>query len=282
MPEEPLHLPPLREVIARHGLSARKGLGQHFLFDLNLTGRIARMAGPLESGTTIEIGPGPGGLTRALLAEGAAKVIAIEKDKRCLDALGEIGEAVGARLEVIEADALTQDPAKLGPPPRRIVANLPYNISTALLIGWLRLVASQPDALESLTLMFQKEVAKRLVARPRTKSYGRLAVISQWLCEIAPLFDIPPQAFVPPPKVVSTVVRLVPRPAPLAPARFASLEAITAAAFGQRRKMLRQSLRSLGKDTAALIEKAGVQETNRAEDLPVQDFCALARAFDTL
>ncbi len=282
MPEEPLHLPPLREVIARHGLSARKGLGQHFLFDLNLTGRIARMAGPLESGTTIEIGPGPGGLTRALLAEGAAKVIAIEKDKRCLDALGEIGEAVGARLEVIEADALTQDPAKLGPPPRRIVANLPYNISTALLIGWLRLIASQPDALESLTLMFQKEVAERLVARPRTKSYGRLAVISQWLCEIAPLFDIPPRAFVPPPKVVSTVVRLVPRPAPLAPARFASLEAITAAAFGQRRKMLRQSLRSLGKDTAALIEKAGVQETNRAEDLPVQDFCALARAFDTL
>jgi 16S rRNA (adenine1518-N6/adenine1519-N6)-dimethyltransferase len=282
LPEEPLHLPPLREVIARHGLSARKGLGQHFLFDLNLTGRIARMAGPLESGTTIEIGPGPGGLTRALLAEGAAKVIAIEKDKRCLDALGEIGEAVGARLQVIEADALAQDPAKLGPPPRRIVANLPYNISTALLIGWLRLVASQPDALESLTLMFQKEVAERLVARPRTKSYGRLAVISQWLCEIAPLFDIPPQAFVPPPKVVSTVVRLVPRPAPLAPARFASLEAITAAAFGQRRKMLRQSLRSLGKDTAALIEKAGVQETNRAEDLPVQDFCALARAFDTL
>jgi 16S rRNA (adenine1518-N6/adenine1519-N6)-dimethyltransferase len=282
LPEEPLHLPPLREVIARHGLSARKGLGQHFLFDLNLTGRIARMAGPLDSGTTIEIGPGPGGLTRALLAEGAAKVIAVEKDKRCLDALGEIAEAVGTRLQVIEADALTLDPAKLGPPPRRIVANLPYNISTALLIGWLRLLANQPGALESLTLMFQKEVAERLVARPKTKSYGRLAVISQWLCEIAPLFDIPPQAFVPPPKVVSTVVRLAPRPAPLAPARFASLEAITAAAFGQRRKMLRQSLRSLGKDTAALIEKAGIQETNRAEDLSVLDFCALARAFDAL
>ncbi len=271
-------LPPLREVIARHGLSARKSLGQHFLLDSNLTARIARAAGDLSRGTTIEIGPGPGGLTRALLEAGAARVVAIEKDRRCLDALAELAAAAPGRLEVIEADALEAETARLGAAPRRIVANLPYNVSTPLLLRWLRDLFEAPETYDSLTLMFQKEVAQRLAAAPRTRAYGRLAVITQWLCEVEPLFDIRPQAFTPPPKVTSTLVALRPRVEPLHPVSWAALERVTAAAFGQRRKMLRQSLKSLGGDPAGLLAAAGVADTSRAEELSLDEFCALARA----
>jgi len=271
-------LPPLREVIARHGLSARRGLGQHFLLDLNLTRRIARAAGELSRGTTVEIGPGPGGLTRALLAEGAARVIAVERDARCLAALADIAAAYPGRLEVVEADALEVALAGLGTPPRRVVANLPYNVATPLLIGWLRALAADPGVAESLTLMFQKEVADRLLATPRTKDYGRLSVLTQWLCETRRLFNLPKEAFTPRPKVMSTVVRLVPRPEPLAPAELTTLERVTAAAFGQRRKMLRQSLKPLGVDPLALCEQSGIDPTARAEELSVAEFCALARS----
>ncbi|MDJ0982959.1 MAG: 16S rRNA (adenine(1518)-N(6)/adenine(1519)-N(6))-dimethyltransferase RsmA [Kiloniellales bacterium] len=276
--EEPT-LPQLREVIARHGLSARKSLGQHFLLDSNLTARIARAAGDLSHGTTIEIGPGPGGLTRALLDAGAARVVAIEKDQRCLDALAELASALPGRLEVIEADALEAETGRLGEAPRRIVANLPYNISTPLLLRWLRDLFEAPETYESLTLMFQKEVAQRLAAAPGSRAYGRLAVITQWICEVEPLFDIRPQAFTPPPKVTSTLVALHPRPEPLHPVSWAALERVTAAAFGQRRKMLRQSLKSLGGDPMALLAAAGIAETSRAEEIPLDAFCALARAF---
>ena len=276
--EEPT-LPQLREVIARHGLSARKRLGQHFLLDSNLTARIARAAGDLSHGTTIEIGPGPGGLTRALLDAGAARVVAIEKDQRCLDALAELASALPGRLEVIEADALEAETGRLGEAPRRIVANLPYNISTPLLLRWLRDLFEAPETYESLTLMFQKEVAQRLAAAPGSRAYGRLAVITQWICEVEPLFDIRPQAFTPPPKVTSTLVALHPRPEPLHPVSWAALERVTAAAFGQRRKMLRQSLKSLGGDPMALLAAAGIAETSRAEEIPLDAFCALARAF---
>ncbi len=276
--EEPT-LPQLREVIARHGLSARKSLGQHFLLDSNLTARIARAAGDLSHGTTIEIGPGPGGLTRALLDAGAARVVAIEKDQRCLDALAELASALPGRLEVIEADALEAETGRLGEAPRRIVANLPYNISTPLLLRWLRDLFEAPETYESLTLMFQKEVAQRLAAAPGSRAYGRLAVITQWICEVEPLFDIRPQAFTPPPKVTSTLVALHPRPEPLHPVSWAALERVTAAAFGQRRKMLRQSLKSLGGDPMALLAAARIAETSRAEEIPLDAFCALARAF---
>ncbi len=267
-------LPPLREVIARHGLSARRALGQHFLLDLNLTARIARAAGDLDRGTVIEIGPGPGGLTRALLAAGARRLIVIERDERFLAALEELAAVYSGRLELLPGDALEIDAAALGEPPRKIVANLPYNISTALLLLWLEKI----QAFESLTLMFQKEVADRLTARPRSKDYGRLSVLTQWLTEIRRLFDVPPRAFTPPPKVTSTVVQLIPRPEPLCPADKGCLERITATAFGQRRKMLRQSLRPLGRDVAALLAAAGIPETARAEELSVEQFCALARA----
>lgn len=270
-------LPPLREIIARHGLSARRSLGQHFLLDMNLTRRIARASGNLAVGTTIEVGPGPGGLTRALLAEGAARVVAVEKDPRCLAALEELAAAYPGRLEGMEADALDIALESLGARPRRVVANLPYNIGTELLIRWLDSVAADPGVAESFTLMFQKEVAERLVARPRSKAYGRLSVLTQWLCEAEVLFNVPMEAFIPPPRVASSVVRLVPRPAPAYPADPATLRRVTAAAFGQRRKMLRQSLKSLG-DPAVLAKKAGVKPTARAEELSVADFCALARA----
>lgn len=272
-------LPPLREVIARHDLGARKALGQHFLLDLNLTGRIARAAPELDKGCVIEVGPGPGGLTRGLLAEGAAKVIAVEKDRRCLAALAELAEAYPGRLEIVAGDALELDLASLGPAPRQIVSNLPYNISTALLVGWLTALTERPQAFSAMTLMFQKEVAERLTAQPRNKHYGRLSVLTQWLCEPRPLFDVPARAFTPPPKVTSTVVAVLPRRTPPAPARLEFLERVTAAAFGQRRKMLRQSLKSLGRDPAALFEATGIAPTARAEELTVEDFCALARAF---
>ncbi len=270
-------LPPLREVIARHGLAARHSLGQHFLLDLNLTGRIARAAGDLTTGTTIEIGPGPGGLTRALLACGA-HVVALERDERCLPALAEIAAAWPGRLDLRLVDATTVATHEIGAPPRRIVANLPYNVATALLIGWLH----HAEAFESLTLMFQKEVADRIVAAPDTPDYGRLSVIAQWRCSVKRLFDIGPRAFTPPPKVVSTVVSLVPLREPAAPAYMPDLERVTAAAFGQRRKMLRQSLRSLGVDPATLLGAAAIDPTRRAETLTVEEFAALARTFTSL
>ncbi len=273
MADDPL--PPLRDVIARHGLDARKSLGQHFLFDLNLTGRIARAAGDLTQGTTIEVGPGPGGLTRALLTAGAMQVVAIERDARCLAALAEIAAAYPGKLNIVAGDALETDMAKLGAAPRRIVSNLPYNIGTPLLIGWLR----QAEAFESFTLMFQKEVADRLAAAPRSDAYGRLSVIAQWRCRVKPQFNVAREAFVPPPNVASTVVRLEPYAEPLAPARMETLERVTAAAFGQRRKMLRSSLKSLG-NTQTLLDAAGLDGTMRAEEVDVAGFCALARAVD--
>ena len=269
-------LPPLRDVIARHGLMADKSLGQHFLLDLNLTGRIARAAGDLSKGTTIEIGPGPGGLTRALLAEGA-HVIAVEKDPRCRAILAEIAAVYPSRLGVVEGDALKIDAATLGTMPRRIVANLPYNIGTELLMGWLENI----EAFESFTLMFQTEVAARITAPADTGAYGRLSIITQWLCETELLFHINAKAFTPPPQVQSTVVRLVPRANPI-PARRQTLERVTASAFGQRRKMLRQSLRAVAPnaDAEGLCRATGVDPTARAETLTVEQFCALANAVD--
>ena len=271
-------LPPLREVVARHGIGARKALGQHFLFDLNLTSRIARVAGPLAGRHVIEVGPGPGGLTRALLASDAAAVHAIEKDERCLAALAELGQAYPGRLHVHAGDALDMDDTALAPAPRVVVANLPYNVSTVLLRAWLGRIR----AYESLTLMFQREVAERLAAPPGGKDYGRLSVLAQWLTQVEVMFHVPARAFTPPPKVDSTVLRFTPRDAPLAPARQERLERVTAAAFGQRRKMLRQSLKSLGVDAGALLAGAGIVPTRRAEELSVEEFCALARAFEAM
>jgi len=268
-------LPPLRDVLNAHGLTARKSLGQHFLLDLNLTGRIARAAGNLAVGTTIEIGPGPGGLTRALLDNDARHVIAIERDDRAIAIQNEIMAAYPGRLEIIAADALAVEAATLGEAPRRIVANLPYNISTVLLLAWLRRI----DAFESLTLMFQKEVVDRLAAAPRSPDYGRLSVITQWLCDVRPLFNVDKRAFTPPPNVMSTVVQLIPRSQPLAPARMETLEKVTAAAFGQRRKMLRSSLKSLG-PVEDMLAATGIAGTARAEELTVSQFCALAEYLD--
>ena len=280
-------LPPLRDVIARHQLGARKALGQHFLLDLNLTARVVRATGPLEGATVIEVGPGPGGLTRAILTAGAGRVIALEKDPRCREALDPLVAAAKGRLAVIDADALEADAAALAraqgiePTGLRIIGNLPYNISTALLIKWLREIADAPALYHSLVLTVQKEVAERFFASPRTKAYGRLSIMCQWLTEVAPCFDIGARAFTPPPKVTSTVVRLVPRPAPLSPARWKDMETVTRAAFGQRRKMLRSSLRQIaGPDgEVALLERAGIDPRSRAEELDVAQFCALARVF---
>ena len=268
-------LPPLREVIRQHGLRARKSLGQHFLLDLNLTAKIARAAGDLAGQTVLEIGPGPGGLTRALLAAGAGHVFAIERDARCLAALAELAGSVSGRLSVIEADALTFDEAALTPTPLTVVANLPYNISTALLLKWLQ----RPKLFARLTLMFQKEVADRLLSSPGTKAYGRLSVMTQWRAEVEALFEVDPRAFTPPPKVFSKVVRITPRASPLAPAEAADLERVVAAAFGQRRKMLRSSLKQLVNDSETLLESAEVAATARAEELDIAAFCRLARAW---
>jgi 16S rRNA (adenine1518-N6/adenine1519-N6)-dimethyltransferase len=271
-------LPPLREVIRRHRLAAKKTLGQNFLLDLNLTTRIARAGGPLAGVTVVEIGPGPGGLTRALLAAGARRVVAIECDARALAALGEIAARYPRRVQIIEGDALAVDVRPhLDGGPVRVIANLPYNIATALLVSWLS-AEPWPPWYECLILMFQREVAERIVAAPAAKSYGRLAVLAGWRTEARILFDVSPAAFVPPPKVTSSLVRLVPRPAPLACERRA-LERVTEAAFGQRRKMLRQSLKSLGVDPLPLLAAAGLDPTARAENIPVAGFVALARAF---
>jgi 16S rRNA (adenine1518-N6/adenine1519-N6)-dimethyltransferase len=269
-------LPPLREVIRKHDLFAKKSLGQNFLLDLNLTARIARAAEPFGDATVVEIGPGPGGLTRALLALGAKRVIAIERDARAIAALEEIAAHYPGRLEIVADDALAFDPRpRLAGEKARIVANLPYNIATALLVGWLS-AEPWPPWYDRMILMFQREVAERIAAAPGTKSYGRLSVLAGWRCEAKILFDIAPSAFVPPPKVTSSVVRLVPRPDPL-PCDRAALERVTAAAFGQRRKMLRQSLKALGGDPLLRLSEAGIEPTARAEDIPVEGFVKLAR-----
>ena len=271
-------LPPLRDVIRRHGLSAKKSLGQNFLLDLNLTSRIARAAEPLENITAVEIGPGPGGLTRALLALGARRVVAIERDERAVAALDEIAARYPGRLEIVSGDALEIDVREhLGPERARVIANLPYNIATALLVNWLT-AEPWPPWYDQLVLMFQREVAERIVAKPGGKSYGRLAVLAGWRTEAKLLFDVAPSAFVPPPKVTSSVVRLTPRREPLACVSKA-LQRVTEAAFGQRRKMLRQSLKSLGVDAGALLEAAGIEPTARAEEIPVEGFVTLARIF---
>ena len=273
-------LPPLREVIKRHGLSAKKSLGQNFLLDLNLTARIARAAAPLDGATVIEVGPGPGGLTRALLAEGAKRVIAIERDGRALAALTEIAVHYPGRLDIVIGDALDfKARTYLRGVPARVVANLPYNIATALLVGWLT-TESWPPWYDMAVLMFQRGVAKRLVAKPGDEAYGRLSVLTGWRTEAKILFDVAPSAFVPQPKVTSAVVRLMPRAEPLACDAHA-LQRVTEAAFGQRRKMLRQSLKTLGVDTPALLEHAGIEPTARAEEISVAGFVALARAFSS-
>ncbi|TCT11376.1 dimethyladenosine transferase [Tepidamorphus gemmatus] len=269
-------LPPLREVIAAHGLAARKSLGQNFLLDINLTRRIARASGALEGVTVVEVGPGPGGLTRALLLEGAARVVAIEKDRRCVAALLELAAAFPGRLEIIEADATELDAATLVEGPARIVANLPYNVATVLLAGWLG-SETWPPWWDSLTLMFQREVAERIVARHGSKIYGRLSVLAQWRTRSRILFDVDRRAFTPPPKVTSSVVRIEPLDAPpnVVPR---VLERVTTAAFGQRRKMLRSSLRPLVEDPDMVLQAVGIDAAQRAEDVPVGGYVALAAA----
>ncbi|WP_341702372.1 16S rRNA (adenine(1518)-N(6)/adenine(1519)-N(6))-dimethyltransferase RsmA [Ferrovibrio sp.] len=266
-------LPPLREVIARHDLAARKALGQNFLLDLNLTRKIARAAMPWTGATVIEIGPGPGGLTRALLLEGAPAVVAVERDERCLAALTDLVAAADGTLRLHPGDALETDFATLAPPPWQVVANLPYNIATPLILGWI----ARAECFSRITVLVQKEVAERLAAPPGGKDYGRLAVAAQWRCSVRLLFDIGPKAFVPPPKVTSTLVELAPRPAPLAEADPKKLERVTAAAFGQRRKMLRAALKGLWPDADAKLAAAGIDPTRRAETLSIPEFCSLAR-----
>lgn len=277
-------LPPLREVIARYGLAARKSLGQNFLLDVNLTRRIARAGGPLENVTVIEVGPGPGGLTRGLLIEGAARVIAIERDDRCLAALDELARAFPGQLEVISGDALKIDMAAIAARtarPVRIVANLPYNIATPLLTGWLT-CSPWPPWYESMTLMFQKEVAERIVAVAGTRAYGRLSVLVQARCTARVLFDIGARAFTPPPKVTSTVVQLVPKREEGPACAIGTLERVTAAAFGQRRKMLRSSLKSLTRDAETLLADSGIAGDKRAEELSVNEYRTLANVYENL
>ena len=267
-------LPPLRAVVEKHGLAPKKSLGQNFLFDLNLTGKIARASGPLVGASVLEIGPGPGGLTRALLAGGAARVVAIERDSRCIEALQDIAARYPGKLEIVADDALTIDPETLVDGPYRIVANLPYNIGTELLVRWL-MADIWPPRWASLTLMFQREVAERITAPPGSKSFGRLAVLAGWRCNARIMFDVPPQAFTPPPKVMSTVVSLTPKPNPIS-VRLGDLERVTASAFGQRRKMLRRSISALGGES--ILSKAGIDPTLRAEQLSIDDFCKIANA----
>lgn len=272
-------LPPLREVIETHGLAARKSLGQNFLLDLNLTAKIARQAGSLSACDVLEIGPGPGGLTRGLLSEGARKVLAIEKDGRCIPALQEISDAYPGRLEVIEGDALEVNPLSHLTPPIRVAANLPYNVGTELLVRWLTPI-TWPPFWQSLTLMFQKEVAERITAQPGSKAYGRLAVLSKWRADPRIVIQLPPEAFSPPPKVSSAVVHLNALPEPRYPANAETLSRVVAAAFNQRRKMLRSALKSLAPDIEDRLIAAGLKPTERAEQIHLEGFCALAREMD--
>ncbi len=274
------NLPSLSKVIATHGLSARKSLGQNFLLDLNLTAKIARRAGDLSDCDVLEIGPGPGGLTRGLLAEGARKVLAIEKDERCMPALAEIGEAYPGQLEVINGDALEIDPLSHLTPPIRVAANLPYNVGTELLVRWLT-PQQWPPYWQSLTLMFQREVAERIIAAPGSKAYGRLALLAQWRADAKIVMHLPPEAFSPPPKVHSAVVHLTALPEPRYPADPAILSRIVAAAFNQRRKMLRGSLKGQAPDIEDRLLSAGIKPTERAEQVSLEQFCALARTFET-
>jgi len=271
-------LPPLRDVIERHDLRAKKALGQNFLLDLNLTARIARAAGDLKGSDIIEVGPGPGGLTRGLLAEGARKVLAIEKDARCLPALAEIAAAYPGRLQVLEGDALEIDPLAHLTPPIKICANLPYNVGTELLIRWLT-PPQWPPFWSTLTLMFQKEVAQRITAKPGSKAYGRLAILAQWRCDARIVLTLPPEAFSPAPKVESAVVHLTALPEPRFPADPKMLERVVATAFNQRRKMLRASLKGLDPAIEGRLERLGIKPTARAEEIGLEAFCALARDF---
>ena len=274
-------LPPLRDVIRDHGLNAKKSLSQNFILDLNLTGRIARAAGPFAGRTVIEIGPGPGGLTRALLSSGAERLIAIEKDERCIPALEQIAAHYPGRMEIWREDATNLDPARLPAGPKLIVGNLPYAIGTELLIGWLT-VDAWPPWYESMTLMFQREVAERIVATPGSKTYGRLSVLSQWLTKPRIAFNLPPEAFTPQPKVSSSVVRFEPIETPTPQCRRRSLETLTAAAFGQRRKMLRSSLKQISAEPETLLRAAGINPEARAEELSVEAFARLAMVMDGL
>ena len=269
-------LPPLRQVINDHGLQARKSLGQNFLLDLNLTAKIARQAGDLTQCDVLEIGPGPGGLTRGLLSEGARHVLAIEKDSRCIPALQEIATAYEDRLQIIEGDALEVDPLQHLTPPIRVAANLPYNIGTELLVRWLT-PPDWPPFWQSLTLMFQREVAERIVATPGSKAYGRLALLAQWRAEAKIVLNLPPEAFTPPPKVSSAVVHLTALAEPRFPADAAILSRTVAAAFNQRRKMLRAALKGTAPDIEDRLIAAGIKPTDRAEQIPLEGFCALAR-----
>ncbi|MEM7544616.1 MAG: 16S rRNA (adenine(1518)-N(6)/adenine(1519)-N(6))-dimethyltransferase RsmA [Pseudomonadota bacterium] len=268
-------LPPLREVIAAHDLAPKKSLGQNFLFDLNLTGRIARAGAPLSETEVVEVGPGPGGLTRALLANGAQRVIAIERDARCRAALADIAAHWPGRLTVIEGDALEVDPRPYLTGPAQIIANLPYNVGTELFTRWMA-ASDWPSWWTRMTLMFQKEVAQRIAAAPGDKAYGRLSVLARWRADARIVFEVGPRAFTPPPKVTSAIISVTPK-APVAEAALPKLERVTAAAFGQRRKMLRQSLKSLG-SAEAILAAAGIDGTRRAETLSLEEFCALARA----
>jgi 16S rRNA (adenine1518-N6/adenine1519-N6)-dimethyltransferase len=270
-------LPPLREVIRAHDLVARRQLGQNFLLDLNLTAKIARSAGDLTGCDVLEVGPGPGGLTRGLLSEGARRVLAVEKDARCLPALEEIAASAPGRLEVIVGDALAVDVRAHLTPPIKVVANLPYNVGTELLIRWLT-PEVWPPYWTSLTLMFQKEVAERIVAKPRTEHFGRLALLAQWRCNVAIVMTLPPEAFTPAPKVHSSVVQVTALPEPRFPCDFRMLQRITAMAFNQRRKMLRSSLKGLRPDIEAVLESVAIPPTARAEEIGLEQFCALARA----
>ena len=272
-------LPPLRDVIAAHDLAAKKSLGQNFLLDLNLTAKIARLAGDLSNADVLEIGPGPGGLTRGLLAEGARMVLAIEKDPRCMAALADIAAAYPGRLQAINGDALTVNPLEYLTPPIKIAANLPYNVGTELLVRWLTPPA-WPPFWDSLTLMFQREVAQRIVATPGSKAYGRLALLAQWRTEPKIVMELPPEAFSPPPKVNSAVVHLTALPAPRYPADPGTLNKVVAAAFNQRRKMLRSALKSISPDIEDHLIAAGIKPTDRAEQVGLEAFCALARSLD--
>ncbi len=272
-------LPPLREVIATHELAAKKSLGQNFLLDLNLTAKIARLAGDLSGADVLEIGPGPGGLTRGLLAEGARRVLAIEKDPRCMPVLAEISAAYPDRLIAINGDALTVNPLEHLKPPIKIAANLPYNVGTELLVRWLT-PPEWPPFWVSLTLMFQREVAQRIVATPGSKAYGRLALLSQWRTDPKIMMELPPEAFSPPPKVNSAVVHLTALPAPRFPANPGTLNKVVAAAFNQRRKMLRSALKSVSPDIEDHLRSAGIKPTERAEQVELEAFCALARSLD--
>lgn len=270
-------MPPLREVMQRHDLMPKKALGQNFLLDGNITAKIARAAGNLHDAHVIEIGPGPGGLTRAVLLAGAKQVVAVEKDARCIEALAELAEAADGRLQVVEADALTVDLTTLAPAPRHIVANLPYNVATPLLIGWLEQLAANRHAFASMTLMFQKEVADRIVAAPGSKAYGRLSVMAQWQCQVLHRFDLPPHVFTPPPKVTSSVLHFVPHAQPVVNVPWQAMEKVVEKAFGQRRKMLRSALKGMMPDTEYWLEQAGIDPTERAEQLTIAQFGALSR-----